>query len=107
MKNVIMVVLVGLTLSSCAFNSKPEVVVETRIIYKPLLYPRYLLKPCNISRPIDQRVYINSTYIEKEDFLINYILSLLTDIDKCNVKLKSLANLQKKYSKGIKSSNDK
>jgi len=90
----VLMLVVMLLLAGCSNNVKPikEVVVEYK--YKPILLPDNLITDCSVSRPPEKDKYIEASHVLKEDLLTNYVLSLLTDLKNCNVRMKSIRELQ-------------
>jgi len=55
--------------------------------------PEYLLKPCIPERPISKEKYLELKQYEKETYLTNYSISLLTIIKNCNEQIEAIKNL--------------
>ncbi len=95
--NILVMIFIILLLASCSSNTKPPAIVKPLYVYKAVTYPEHLLAPCSIPKPMSKDTYLSSTYMQKENLLTNYILSLLTSLDSCNKQITTLRDLQTKY----------
>lgn len=55
--------------------------------YKFVDIDESLLKPCKVSEPPSKETYPNLNFIEKENILANYSISLLRDLKICNSQI--------------------
>ena len=82
--------------SGCA-TKPPEPTIIVKPDYKVATFPQTLLEPCGVTAPPNIEHYINLDDIQKEDTLIRYSQSLLTDIEKCNSQLRQLNKINAEY----------
>ena len=82
--------------SGCATKpTEPTIVVKT--VYKVAPFPQTLLEPCGVTLPPNTEYYIKLDDVQKEDTLVRYSQSLLTDIEKCNSQLRQLNKINTEY----------
>lgn len=94
LKILTLVLTVGI-LTGCAwFKSKPEVEYRTKTVL--VTPPNELLVKCEVTTPPDRELYVKGSWEEKEKKLVNYSLSLITEIKKCNVTIDSVAEWKKR-----------
>lgn len=86
-----------LIISGCGTVSRERVVIKTEI--KTVTIPATLLTACTVSAPPAKQDYVKLSYPEKEKALSDYILTLLTDLRLCNVKIKNASEAQQELIK--------
>lgn len=81
-------------LSGCSiFRSKPEVEYRTKTVL--VTPPDELLVKCEVTMPPDRELYVKGSWEEKEKKLVNYSLSLITEIKKCNLTIDNVFEWKK------------
>jgi hypothetical protein len=80
-------------LMGCSVVEKPVDVIKTRT--EKVLIPEELLVDCDMTKPPTEEEYIAADNVNKENILVAYINSLITDIKTCNVRLDSIRKLNK------------
>lgn len=96
-----------LVASGCA--QQPVVKTVTQIEFKAIDLPEVLLKPCHVTEPPDQAVYLGAPFSDREEHLTNYIVELLGDLKVCNSQISQLKLIRDEQIKAYapKSSGDK
>lgn len=79
-------------LVGCGTTKPPEQIVKVETVY--VTVPKHLTKPCLPEPPESEQSYLQKKPHERENFLTQYILSLLTTIKDCNSKLDKIDKLQ-------------
>lgn len=72
-------------------------VVKTKLVYVTM--PDNILTPCVPDRPIDKESYLNLKLAQRESYLTDYSISLLSTIKLCNLQLEQARSLNKQPQK--------
>lgn len=86
------VFLVLFALVGCGTTKQVEQVIKVETVY--VTVPKHLTKPCLPERPETEQSYMQMKPHERENFLTQYITSLLGTIKDCNSKLSKIDKLQ-------------
>jgi Flp pilus assembly protein TadD len=94
-----------LLMAGCATQQTQTVTKERQV---PVLPPDELLKPCSSSAlPPNKDKYLASTWKQKEDMLVSYATSLLTDLDKCSSTVENVRGWKTDQAKNYDKKEDK
>lgn len=63
---------------------------------KYITIPEDLLTPCKPNKPMSSKDYLELTFTEREAYLTNYSIHLLTELKSCNNKISKIKLLQEK-----------
>lgn len=84
----------------CGSAPIKEVVTETK--YRAVTIPDGLLVSCSKPLPPNKDNYASLSVDLREEVLIDYSISLLSEIDKCNKQIKKIATFQAKILEDLK-----
>lgn len=94
MINVLIVMFIALSITACGGNGgvkpPPDQVIKTEFVKEEV--PAELTKPCEVDRPIAKEDYLKKSPLEREQYLGDYVLLLYGAIEKCNEKLRGIAD---------------
>lgn len=91
MKKLLSLLIMSL-LAGCAAAPIPVPVIQTNTVV--IQTPQSLLQPCNISAPPTRTEYMAADMQGRENYLTNYINSLLKDFGICNKQIAKIASFQ-------------
>jgi hypothetical protein len=88
-------------LSGCSlFCPKPEIIVKEKTTY--ITVPASMLLKCKTTKPPELISYLEFSEQDKENTLTDYSISLIKDINKCNIQLEEIKAFQKSAMSAIK-----
>ena len=96
MKNLILVILLSLGLTGCAFGPKYNTLEVKETEVKVVKIQEELLVPCIPEKPFNKEEYLKLQIHKREQYLTDYSIGLLGTIKDCNIKLKKIRDIQDK-----------
>lgn len=95
-KFILAIVLCILVLSGC--QSSPPV-VQTVYVDRVRIpdIPTHYLEGCSITAPPSKIEYLELDLEQREGVLTSYITALMSDLDKCGIKIKSIDSIITKF----------
>ena len=92
MSKVIIMCLLSIFLSACGTMSRNNMnVQDTKTVY--ITVPEHLTENCKVKKPMSNEEYIVLKPNEKEQYLTDYIIVLITAVKECNIKLGKIKQL--------------
>lgn len=94
---ILLIILVFGIITGCSwFRAKPDPDIQYKTKIVLVTPPDELLVKCTVLPPPAKDTYIKNSWEEKEKQLVNYSLSLITEIKKCNLTFDNVIDWKKR-----------
>ncbi len=95
-----------MSLQGCETFSRREVIVEKMVYVHPKV-PAEMLENCGTPLPISKEEYLALKPHKREDYLTRYSIDVLTELEVCGKKVKSISKIVTDFQKEADSRNAK
>lgn len=100
---ILVILFAAFILSGCAwFSKKPDKPAEIRYVQVPYNIPTSLLTKCKAERPIDKDTYMKMSPMRREEYLVIYSVTLLSNLKDCDNKIGAVKDYTEKMDTELK-----